>query len=469
MITDDPQTARKALWTAGILRWKLWDQQLPIYDAVRGLPPGANTVVALCARQFGKSFLGCTMAIEDCLRNPGTSILVCGPTIKQTTDIVNQSIRKLTDDVSGRFIKRSKQESRWYVGDSELLIGGFDINNSTRVRGKNLFRIYLEELVDSHPDSYLEAIRSDLGPAMTHSPDGRMVFLTTLPRIPAHPFIVDTIPEAKLCNAFFSYTIDDNKQLTPDQYDACVRRSGGKHTTEFRREYLNEIVRDRSVLVVPDFEPKMHVNDFSLPARAFYQVTIDWGGTRDFTVALLHSYDFMAAKHIILDERVFEPNTSTEKIIKEITRLESEYDIERRTADLPGQLAVDLAATYNYTTSLPPKSDWQSGVNGMSILFSLNQILINPKCKFLVATCESGQFNKNRTDFDRTTALGHCDALAALMYAVRVQRVDSPYGSNVIAARPMSNQIGIHAPDDMIEIKVGNAIQPRTFGKVKRF
>ena len=30
-------------------------------------------------------------------------------------------------------------------------------------------------------------------------------------------------------------------------------------------------------------------------------------------------------------------------------------------------------------------------------------------------------FNKNRTDFQRTEELGHCDALACLMYSVRSQ------------------------------------------------
>lgn len=377
--------------------------------------------------------MGALCAVEDCLQNPDTSVLIIGPTIKQTIDIVHQSIRKISYDAPTGLIQRSKSESRWYVGSSELIIGGFDISNATRQRGKTLLKIYLEELVDSNPDQYAETIRSDLAPALTHSKNGKLIYLTTPPKLPDHPFITETIPEAKLHGAFFSYTIDDNKELSSDQYEACVRRCGGINTVEFRREYLCEIVRDPTTTVVPDFRPDVHVSAFTPPPVCFYQTAIDWGGVRDFTVALLHIYDFTSDIDLVVDERVFPPNTPTNKIVEEVLAMEEGYNIHMRWIDAPPQLvAVDLNSV-GFIGQVPYKTDWLSAVNNMAVRFSqrgtngMPKILIDPKCNFLKISLQSGTFNKQKTDFERTQTLGHCDALAALMYGLRHMDRTNPY------------------------------------------
>src|SRR5690606_21319482 len=105
---------------------------------------------------------------------------------------------------------------------------------------------------------------------------------------------------------------------------------------------------------------------------------------------------------------------------------EHHYEISNRWADVPGQLQVDLAEQ-NYIINLPQKSDWKASVNAMSVRFSTQKIKIHPRCVFLRKSCRAGMFNKNRTDFERTPELGHCDALAALMYAVRSQDKTNPY------------------------------------------
>ncbi len=57
------------------------------------------------------------------------------------------------------------------------------------------------------------------------------------------------------------------------------------------------------------------------------------------------------------------------------------------------------------------------------------RILVHERCKFLRLTLRSGTFNSNRTDFIRTSALGHCDAAAALMYALRLQNKLNPFAA----------------------------------------
>lgn len=407
------------------------------------------------------------MAVQDCIQNPDCSVLIIGPTIKQTVDIVHQSMKKICIDDPG-LVKRSKSESRWYIGKSELIVGGFDMVNATRQRGKTLHGIYVEEVVDSDPDDYIEAIRSDLGPALTHSKSGRIIYLSTLPKIPDHPFITETIPEARLHGAFFKYTIDDNKQLTADQYEACVRRCGGKDTIEYQREYLCEIVRDPSVVVVPHFEESRHVKFFTRPIHAYYQVTVDWGGVQDLTVALFHYYVFELNKMFVEREVVWPAHTPTSEILGELRAIEGRDPIHARYVDAPGQLGVDLHQMgYECILLGKEKQNWQANVNAMSVMFATDSIEISKECPFLIQSLRSGTFNKQKNDFERTQALGHCDALAALMYAVKVQDRTNPYPHHFVPGGMIYNREADPLEDVASNVRVFQDQPVKKFGRFR--
>jgi len=290
------KTLTDQLWFRGNLKYKLWDQQVSIYDAIYALPKEIDEAVVLCARQFGKSHLGVLIAIEQCLRWKDKCFLILGPTLKQTREIVTPRLRHIIADAPEGLIRPSKSEGKWYIGSSELVMGGFDLNTGSQ-RGKTLQGVFVEEIVDANPDQYLESLRSDVGPALTHSDGGKIIFLTTLPKIPDHPFITETMSRAQMNNAFYSFTIDDNKALSHSQYEACIRRAGGRHTDDFKREYLNEIIRDKSIVVVPDFDIDRHVADVQVPDTCNWEIYIDWGGVRDLTVPQL--WDMTSCKESI--------------------------------------------------------------------------------------------------------------------------------------------------------------------------
>lgn len=413
-------------WLAGDLRYKLWPQQEEIYAKIRSLPAHIDEAVVLCARQFGKSHLGVILAIEDCLRNEDVCILIIGPTLKQTREIVAPRLRRIAADAPKGLIRPSKSEGKWYIGSSELVIGGMDVNSSAQ-RGKTVQTVYIEEIVESKEDDYLEALRSDIGPALTHSKNGKIIYLTTLPKVPDHPFITDTMARAEINGTLYRYTIDDNKALTPEQYEACVRRAGGKHTDDFRREYLCIVIRDRSVVIIPDFERSVFVKDLNIPKTINYELFTDWGGVRDLTVTLLMGYDFLSAWDLVLDEMVFPANTPTEIIVKEWKKRFEPFHVKNHYIDAPGQLQVDLRDTHKVDFRTVTKTDWEAAVNHMANRFTQRKILIASHCKLLAQTCQSGTFNKNRTDFDRTIALGHMDAAASLMYGIRHLDRTSPF------------------------------------------
>jgi len=473
-----PQEARDALWGVGILQWKLWPQQFSIYNSIRSLPRNVDEPVLLLARQYGKSHLGVLMAAEDCIRFPNSCILIVGPTYEQCRDIVVPRLEKIIADAPPGMVKRLKSEKKWLIGDSELVIGGFDINSSSQ-RGKTVQNIYIEEVVDSHPDHYLESMRSDLGPALTHSDAGKMIFLTTLPKVPDHPFILETMAKAELNGCLYVYTIDDNKQLTAEQYEACVRRSGGRHTDDFKREYLCQIIRDRSVVIIPDFNKATDVEAFEVPRVINLEVYIDWGGVRDLTVALLMGYDFLAGRDLVIDELWFPHNTPTEDIVRTIRdrwgiEEPTHYlralggnmaAVKRHYADVPGQLQVDLKSTHNYQITLPPKSDWEASINNLANRFTQRKMKLHPRCKLAIQTCQSGVLNKNRTDFDRTSTLGHMDAVATLMYGNRALDRSSPYSEQIRShdwhwVKPVPKQ-----PDIVPTLKLASPKGMRKFGK----
>lgn len=430
------KTLTEALWSRGNLSYKLWPQQKGIYDAIYNLPPDIDEAVVLCARQFGKSHLGVLIAIEQCLRWQDRCFLIIGPTLKQTREIVTPRLRHIIQDAPEGLIRPSKSEGKWYIGTSELVMGGFDLNTGSQ-RGKTLQGVFVEEIVDANPDDYLESLRSDIGPALTHSDAGKIIFLTTLPKVPDHPFITETMSRAQINNAYYSFTIDDNQALSPQQYEACVRRAGGRHTDDFKREYLNEIIRDKSIVVIPDFDRSRHVQAFDLPETVNWEIYIDWGGVRDFTVALVVGYDYLQGMDLVADELWWRPNTPTEVIVADIRRkwagrwLQPDRTEHVYYADVPGQLAVDLGRTFKMSVALPQKSDWEASINGLANRFTTDKIRIAPHCMLTITTCQSGMFNKHHTDFERTLSTGHCDAIAALMYAVRGLNRSNPYPANI--------------------------------------
>lgn len=426
--------AQHALWKLGRLRFLTWEQQKPIYDEVKQLPTTVDTAVILCARQFGKSVLGVLLAVEDCLQNPDVLVMIIGPEVAQTGDIVRPRMRMLMKSAPPGLIRYVKSERCWYFANgSELRYSGFDLDGSVNTRGKTVYKIYLEEVGFSHPDKYHDFIRSDLSPALLHSPNAKIFYLTTLPKIADHPFVTETIPYSQISGYFKSYTLDDNIALSPEQKAKAIRMAGGIDSPECQREYYNRIIRDATILLVPEFEEERHVKEFSIPQHANFWVSGDYGGSRDKTVFHLNAWDFDRGRHLIVDERAFDNNTPTRTIMEAVKEMEAPWlsRISHRWVDAPGQVQVDMANEFKYPTAIPKKNeDMEAGVRVLRTAFSQDSIEIHPRCVFTITSLRSGTWNKTRTDFERTAALGHCDGIASLVYGRRHRNEDNPYPRN---------------------------------------
>lgn len=426
-MADVPLAVRHELWRRGQLSWKLHSGQRPICEAIRKLPPNVKEVLNLIARRWGKSYLGCTMALEDCLRTPGATVAIIAPTIKHAGNIVLPLIREILKDAPKGLIVHSKSQFKYkFKNGSELILGGFDTAVES-FRGLKLYNIYLEESGLADQNEYEYIISSVLLPTLLHT-NGKIIHLTTLSPIPNHPLHTNTIPLTKMNGSFFSYNIYSNPLLTEDDIADLCKAMGGENSAAWKRECLNILSRDESILCIPEWDEKLFVREYPFPEKYFTWIGGDTGGVRDMSVLLWFFYDFRN-NHVHVFDGLGYPNTTPSKqICSEALEQEKKWQSpEYRMVDASGQTLVDFNETYEYSVMLPDKTDLDASINLIRFELGNGRLSIAPRCKLLIATLESQSFNKNRTDMERTKTLGHGDALMALVYGLRHTCKKNPY------------------------------------------
>lgn len=451
---------RNYCWRQGDLSWQLDSLQLSMRNKIHEL--GAYLALILASRQLGKSYLAVIMALEWCMRNHRKIARIVAPTLKQAQDIVNDNLTPIVMGAPDGLVRRIKSEYRWVVGTCELRLGALERQYVDGNRGGNASLIIYEECGFVKADDFNYGVNSVLGPQLLRT-GGIELYISSPSEDPEHPLHTIVLPRCAEIGTAFRYTVYDSPSLTPALIQKAMDRCGGEQTDAWQREYLAKIIRPKSLVVIPSYDEIVHVQAFPLPTYARWQVTIDWGGVRDMTVALLHCYDPFADTDLIWDEREWPSNTPTSEIVRGIREMAEGFEVSGWYADIPGQLQVDLASAYGLVVCLPPKEDWRSAVVAMSVRFSLRKILIHPRCLFLRRSCRGGIFNKSRTDFERKEGYGHMDALAALMYAIRVAD-RTPFVSDLPA---LADHHFLPAREQ--SVAMGSALAPRQFPGVKSF
>lgn len=449
-------------WHHGDLSWKLDSLQLKIRNTVLERAD-AKKILLLCSRQIGKSFWASSFAIEYLANNPGKIARILAPTLKQCGDIVQDNLNPICRDAPLGFITPRKSEYRWELANgSSLRLGTLERAHVDNNRGGNASLVIYEECGFVSRDEFIYGVNSVIGPQLLRS-NGREIFVSSPSEDPDHPMHTIILPECEASGTLFQYEVFDSPSITEQMIEEAARRCGGYDSDAFMREYRARIIRPTTLMVIPAYDPSKHVKPYRAPDQCNWHVTIDWGGVRDLTVALLHTYEFMNDIDMVWDEMMWPANTSTDKIHEDLMRWEHDYYIHSRWGDMPGQVQVDLSNQFDYQINMPQKSDWKASVNNMAVRFSTDKILIHPRCTFLQKSCRAGMFNKNRTDFDRNTDLGHCDGLAALMYAIRSQDRSNPYtpesgrNDNVFFTTKPSTEIQ----------DLGEALNPKRFGRFR--
>jgi hypothetical protein len=357
------------------------------------------------------------MALEDALQHPDKQVAIVGPTHKQTKSIVTPLIKKITEDAPFGLITHKRGTSTWeFSNGSSIILGGFDTVLES-LRGLDLYTVYLEEsgLAPADPDEYYYLLYSVIFPTLMHS-RGRIIHLTTPPRILGHPLVIETMRKCKLSGTLYSFDIEKNPLLSPEEIEKEVQMLGGRESVTVRRELYCEIIRDEAITVVTTFDKERHVAEVNPTHQLVWTVGGDLGYTNDLSVFLLAGYDHNLGKILVTNEKVFPPSTPSSEIVRSL----GEWLTLKPTviADIQGNTRVDMSAL-GLPTVEPLKDKFESTITFIRNAFYQDVLLIDKKCKMLIETCENGMFNKNKTDFERSSTLGHLDALMALVYLLR--------------------------------------------------
>jgi hypothetical protein len=407
---------RHELWRRGNLSWKLHKAQKVIYDLVRSLDRDKREALIFCARRFGKSYLGCILALEDALKTPGKQVAIVGPTFKQTKAIVTPLLRLILRDAPPGLVTQAKAASTWNLSNgSTLMLGGFD-TISERLRGLDINSLYLEEtgLATSDLEEFQYLIYSVLFPTLMHS-KGRITHLTTPARIVDHPLHTVTLPLCQMNDSFYKFTIEQNPLLSPEDIAKEIENLGGIASQNVRRELFCEILRDEAITIVPTFDEATHVQPLTHEYNT-YLVSGDLGYVNDLSVFHLMGYCQTLGKVKVFEEKVFQPQTASSVIVKAL----EDWSKYKATvvADIQGNTRIDMA-TFGLAAAAPVKDKFESTITFIRNEFFQNKVIIDPKCKLLIQTLRSGTFNKQKTDFSRNITTGHCDALMSLIYGLR--------------------------------------------------
>lgn len=410
-------------WRTGNLRYKLHEAQRKIYDIVRSAKTKAgDDVINLCARRFGKTYASCVMAAEDCLRNPDCIVRIVGPELYQTIEIVDFNMTKVALDAPAGLVRPTKNGRVWHIGHSQVHIGGFDRKNVKRNLGKEALNIYTEEACASRSEEFKVAMREILGPQLFHT-RGRFVHATTPPEDLNHCFIKEFVPEAQKKGLFFKFTIDDNPRADAAMRADAIEKSGGEHTTAYRRNYLCEFVREDERSIIPLFRRALNVREMPRPDYAHWTVGLDLGFARDLSAATLSFWDAERRRHCIFDAAVWPRATDTATIVRELKALEARHRVTNpnRVVDDDPRSIRDLATLHGYPCHAPSKDELLAMLAAFNVAMGREEVEIHPRCEHLILSLEAGLWNERRTDFERTDLLGHWDSGMAAMYGFRAQ------------------------------------------------
>ncbi len=461
------ERAVELLWEAGELSYKLTPPQK---DIKAGILSDDNKIsVVLCARRLGKTFLMCTLAIEECLKRPNAIVKYAFPKSNSAKKMLLPVMRKVLEDCPKHLRPEymvADKCFRFHHNGSEIQISGTDSGNIENLRGGDSHLNVVDEA--GYCTDLTWGVRAVLGPT-TKITKGRTILVSTPSRSENHDFIQDWVLPYQAEGRIKTYTIYDNPQFNAEAIkEALSEYPNGADDPMFRREYLCEIIRDSEKSILPSFnsanEKIIVTANYEVPVFCDRYVGLDIGGN-DLTVAVFGYYDYMNATLVIQDEYVCDGSTNTQILAENIKRIEKELWTNpldksvvapyKRVADSNNKiLLTDLQKLHDIFFSVTKKDKREAALNSLDVAISQHKLIINPKCLHLIYHLKNAEWNNARTDFKRLKDSptgkirgGHADGLPALMYLHRsIIKSRNPFPANYGAMSGSNVFTTLHKP-----------------------
>lgn len=448
------ETLRHEMWDRGLLEYlTLPNAQRSMYRRAHQqteLFPGvAEPVMYLCHRQLGKTHLAILMLVEEGLRFPGSSLNYGTDTVDRAEEFFEEKLPAVIEDApqwiniwrrDRTVLIRNRSWPRGVV--SKIRLRGLDHRRGDRMRGGNTRMWVIDE---AGYIAYLEhAIRHVITPMFRGQRRPRFLILTTPPENPQDHDLYGYYLRAEKRKSLVVWPASENPDWTSDDDRMMLAEYGSKQDVAWRRELECEMIADRTRLVVPEWgdtdgkyylevveweaDKKAPDGAVMLPEHYRGYVTID-AGWKDYTAAVLSSYDF-EHRRIVVRREVFVHYTPThafsDLLLEAITDTFPEMIWEELiiTCDANELVVQDLN---NYLREEDPrffvsaveKWDLHGALNNMRSGVQLGRIIVAADCVQTNHQLAMSMWNKKRTDFERSKALGHCDLLVAVNYQYR--------------------------------------------------
>lgn len=420
------QKALEELWGRGAHLDRMFHSgQLECKKLFEANSKDGDMFMLLLPRRFGKSVFCFGMSDNYCRQNRNARILYLSKTSENLKEILDQSsgaiFKTCPEHLKPQYMK--KDQKYVYSNGSEIRFKGMDKSGPDSLRGVTADLIVLDEFCFMEDVSYL--IDNVLMPMLIET-GGRMLLASTPPIAPGHESI-EYIIKCENKGNFLKKTIYDCPRWTEKQIKQFEEEAGGKDSDTFRREYLCEIITDRNRAILTACTAnhmKNIVFKWKKPTDYIpdHYISIDPGG-RDQTAILYAYYDYLDATLVISDEDILD-NPSTEEIQKSISnKLKTEWKgITPHKIIMDNNnliLIKDMQKLHGMSVKATKKDKKEAQVNQTNIMIRNKQIIIDPRCINLDQQCRYGVWNKQRTSYERSAALSHCDAIDALVYLVR--------------------------------------------------
>lgn len=432
------EAAIEELWRKGNLDFLLDSNQRELKRLHKNTK--SKIITALCCRGMGKSYWLVVMAIEECLKNPKALVKYACPTQTMAREIIQPLIRDITEtcpqDIKPEY--KTNESAYRFPSGAVIQLSGLDNGKSERLRGGSSTLCIVDEagMVKGSSKSkgnLAYIIKSILIPAVTRNKkiNGKILLASTPPESADHPFVT-YVRRAEIEKSLFIRNVYQCPRYTKEMIEELKYNLGGENSTDFRREYLSEIITSADSAVVPEFTMDLQsriVKELPRPPFFHNYVAMDIG-VRDLTAVLFAYYDFKLNKVIIEDEVIMGgKDFNTQKLADAIKSKEMEIWTDKLTGELKepfkrvsdNNLIVinDMYQLHGLLFEPTRKDDADAALNNMRIMLSAEKILINPKCINLIRHLRDATWDKNKKSYSRSADNGHYDCVDSLSYLIR--------------------------------------------------
>lgn len=464
MTREDRLALIRRRWFAGDLRHLLRKHgQTTLYNDISkwkaANPKSFGPFVALCHRRMGKSTSTVAMCLERCLRKPSNALFLA-PLQQQVEGIVRPILDHLLRGCPmemGLRWRRNQLRLRnpaWKTaGFSTFTWIGADRATGRHIRGlpsQNLIVCdeagFIENLDKLHDRVLIYLLHQQEDPAL--------VMATTPSESLAHPFITRFLKVAKDSGTYRRIRASENPDFTWEDKKAILDaiKPHDEGSVAYQREAECELLQDEDTSTVPEYSrmiPVIEVESHQRPQHWFPVVAVDLGYVDE--TAILAGYVDFAEQVLVVEREWVQSRANSKAIAQAIRGIEEDVFAGNlhppfRWMDAPPMVLDDFWLAEQIRFRRAETHDPLTSLAKLRAIVQEGRLRILPGCPTLRHQMLTGSLRKNSGGgmrLARTQDLSHQDAIAALVYMVRM----APWGLNPIPQKRALPRMGTPVDD----------------------